>query len=105
MIELTDAAISKALERTSDSDGSNIRIGLTSGGCVGFEYTFSYDNKILEDDWVGDFGKFKILIDKTSQPYIKGSTLDWIKDGFQEYFKLNNPQEVSACGCGVSVQF
>jgi hypothetical protein len=26
-------------------------------------------------------------------------------DGVNQYFKLNNPKEVSQCGCGVSVQF
>ena len=105
MIALTDTAITKAIERTHSSGKDNIRIGLTGAGCVGFEYTFDYDNIVRVDDWVGDFGKFKILINKASQPYIEGSTLDWIKDGINEYFKLVNPKEVSQCGCGASVQF
>ena len=40
-----------------------------------------------------------------AQPFLEGSTLDWTKDGVNQYFKLNNPKEVSQCGCGVSVQF
>ena len=107
MIALTDTALAKANKRVSTvpTCRRNIRIGLTGAGCVGFEYTFDYEDEILEDDWIGDFGTFKILINKASQPYIEGSTLDWIKDGINEYFKLINPKETSQCGCGISVQF
>ena len=105
MIALTDTAITQAIVRTHSSGKDHISIGLTGAGGVGFEYTFDYDNIVRVDDWVGDFGKFKILINKASQPYIEGSTLDWIKDGINEYFKLVNPKEVSQCGCGASVQF
>jgi len=107
LIALTDAAIAKATEKVSaiPTCRRNIRIGLTGAGCVGYEYTFDYEDEIQKDDWIGDFGKFKILISKIAQPFLEGSTLDWTKDGVNQYFKLNNPKEVSQCGCGVSVQF
>ena len=105
MIELTDAAILKAVERTSEKDRSAIRLGLTGGGCAGFEYVIEYADKINQDDVVEDYGKFKIVVDEMSIPYLEGATLDWVKDGINEYFKIINPQEISSCGCGVSVQF
>ena len=49
--------------------------------------------------------KFSFLIDKNSQPFLEGMTLDYIKEGLNEFFKFINPNEQSACGCGVSVQF
>ena len=103
-MEVTNTAIGKLIEKTS-TNHHVIRIGLTGGGCAGFEYVIEYANSINEDDLVEDYGKFKLVVDKMSSPYLEGATLDWVKDGINEYFKIINPQEVSSCGCGVSVQF
>ena len=103
VIELTDEAITKAMERCSNE--KNIRLGVTGGGCAGFEYVIEYADNINPDDNVGDYGKFKILVNHASTPFLQGSTLDYIKEGINEYFKIINPNEVSSCGCGVSVQF
>ena len=62
-------------------------------------------DSINPDDNVVDYGKFKILVNHASTPFLQGSTLDYIKEGINEYFKIINPNEVSSCGCGVSVQF
>ena len=105
MIELTDAAILKAIERTSEANRQNIRLGVTGGGCAGFEYIIEYADAPNQDDLVEDYGKFKLVVNTMSIPYLEGATLDWVKDGINEYFKIINPQEVSSCGCGVSVQF
>ena len=103
VIELTDEAITKAMERCSNE--KNIRLGVTGGGCAGFEYVIEYAYNINPDDNVVDYGKFKILVNHASTPFLQGSTLDYIKEGINEYFKIINPNEVSSCGCGVSVQF
>ncbi len=105
MIELTDAAILKAVERTETASRSGIRLGITGGGCAGYEYIIEYADQISDQDNVVDYGKFKLVVDNTSKPYLEGATLDWVKDGINEYFKIINPQEVTSCGCGVSVQF
>jgi len=104
-MELTDAAISKAIEKTSGSQPSYIRLGVTAGGCVGFEYIIEYANKINNDDIVTDYGKFKIVIDKLSESYLKNATLDWMKEGLNESFRIINPNETASCGCGVSIGF
>ena len=101
MIELTDQAIIKLIERKVDS----VRVGITGGGCAGFEYIFdSVDAKDV-NDIVVDFGKLQFVIDKMSLPYINGMTLDYIKEGLNEVFKFINPKEQSSCGCGVSINF
>ena len=105
MVELTDAAILKAIERTKNESRDVIRLGVTGGGCAGFEYVIGYADNISPEDTLLDYGKFKIAIDELSKPYLKGSTLDWVREGLNEYFKLINPNEVASCGCGVSVQF
>lgn len=100
MIEVTDIAITKLIERNVD----NVRLGITGGGCAGYEYIFAEDN-IKDGDEVLDYGKFNLLIDRMSQPYLSGMTLDYVKEGINEFFKFLNPNEQSSCGCGVSVQF
>lgn len=105
MIELTDAAILKAIERTKEDGRDTIRLGVTGGGCAGWEYIITYADTTHQDDVLLDYGKFKIAIDEMSIPYLEGSTLDWTKEGLNEYFKIINPKEVSSCGCGVSVSF
>ena len=89
VIELTDEAITKAMERCSNE--KNIRLGVTGGGCAGFEYVIEYADNINPDDNVVDYGKFKILVNHASTPFLQGSTLDYIKEGINEYFKIINP--------------
>lgn len=105
MIELTDAAISKAIEKTATESKYDIRVGVTGGGCAGYEYFIEFTDTINVEDHIVDYGKFSIVIDKLSQPFLEGSTLDWIKEGLNEQFKIINPKETSSCGCGVSVSF
>ena len=104
MIELTDEAIKQLIEKTKNGNDT-IRIGLTGGGCAGFEYIFAYESTINNHDNVYDYGSFSIVIDELSLPYFENATLDYVVEGIQEQFKIINPAEKSSCGCGVSVQF
>ena len=73
--------------------------------CLGiFEYVFAVDD-IGDDDIVLDYGKWSFIINKVSVPYINGMTLDYVKEGLNEFFKFINPKEQSSCGCGVSINF
>ena len=100
MIEVTDIAIAKLIEKKVDS----VRLGVTGGGCSGYEYVFAEDH-VREGDHVEDYGNFSFLIDTMSQPFLKGMTLDYVKEGLNETFTFQNPNEVASCGCGVSITF
>ena len=78
-IELTNEAITKAVERCGEftSKESNIRLGITGGGCAGYEYVIEHTDTITPNDNVLDYGKFKIVVDDISLPFLKGSTLDY----------------------------
>jgi|TARA_B110000444_G_C18246899_1_gene325738 iron-sulfur cluster assembly accessory protein len=109
-MELTDAAISKAIEKTSEKENlygfcSYIRIGVTGGGCAGYEYYIKYAEEITDDDTVTDYGKFKIVMDSISIPFLEEATLDWEIQGLNESFRIINPKETASCGCGVSIGF
>ena len=106
IIEVTDEAITKILEKQRKEKFSGIRLGITGGGCAGFEYVFDRTNSApSQEDVELDYGKFRILIDKLSIPYLVGMTLDFQKEGLNELFKFINPKEQSSCGCGVSINF
>ena len=103
-MELTNEAIQKLIEKTKE-DRNIIRVGITGGGCVGYEYIFDYESRINNDDHVFDYGQFTIVIDDVSYPFLSDATLDYIYEGINESFKILNPREQSSCGCGVSVNF
>ena len=105
MLELTDAAVSQAIARTEREGRDTIRVGVIAGGCVGFEYLFKFDDVIDSSDHILDYGKFKIIIDELSIPYLENATLDYIVEGLNELFKIFNPDETASCGCGVSISF
>ena len=106
MIEITNEAIAKILEKQKTEQFDAIRLGITGGGCAGFEYIFDSCNDVVDTEDVRlDYGKFAVLINKISIPYLIGMTLDYQKEGLNEIFKFINPKETASCGCGVSINF
>jgi|TARA_R110002096_G_scaffold74996_4_gene177706 iron-sulfur cluster assembly protein len=104
MIEVTDEAYERLLERSGERGG--VRVSLMPGGCAGFEYKFDFlDTNAREDDFVMDFVSFKIAIDQKSITMLDGATLDWKVTGINEEFIWRNPNEQSKCGCGISAIF
>ena len=103
-MEITNAAIEKLIEKTQ-GENNTIRIGVTGGGCAGYEYIFDYESEVHTEDHVFDYGAFNIVIDDESLPYLSDATLDYIILGINESFKIINPKETASCGCGVSVGF
>tara|TARA_Y100001951_G_C11293773_1_gene274092 strand:+ start:963 stop:1337 length:375 start_codon:yes stop_codon:yes gene_type:complete len=105
IIEVTDNAIQKLLKKKAEDKFEYIRIGITGGGCAGFEYIFDSVQAKEDSDVLVDYGPIKFVIDKVSIPYILGMTLDFQKEGLNEVFKFLNPKEEASCGCGVSINF
>ena len=97
-IELTDSAILQLLERTEGKGVSEIRLGITGGGCGGYEYIFDYNTTNDPSDQVIDFGKFTIHIDNLSRPYLNNLVLDYVKKGINEEFTFENPNVQATCG-------
>ena len=83
------------------SVGTFYRIAVKGGGCSGFKYDFSFDNKIDEND----FKQENIVIDKSSLEMLKGSQVDFTRELIGNSFKISNPKTKSSCGCGVSFSF
>ena len=105
MIELTDAAISKTIEKTTRDGRNDIRISVHASGCAGYKYNIEYATDLTGDDIRTDYGKFSITIKKDQAKFFRGARLDWVKEGLNESFKIINPNETYSCGCGASVTF
>ena len=81
--------------------GTFFRIAVKGGGCSGFKYDFSFDNKIDENDLKHE----NIVVDKSSLNILKGSKVDFSEELVGESFKISNPLTKSSCGCGISFSF
>jgi iron-sulfur cluster insertion protein len=97
-LEFTDSAKDQIEKITKSDEKKYFRISVQGGGCSGFKYNFSFDNKIQKDDILFN----KTLIDKQSLDIIAGSTIDFKKELIGESFSINNPKASASCGCGLS---
>ncbi|MDC0449908.1 iron-sulfur cluster assembly accessory protein [Pelagibacteraceae bacterium] len=98
-IEFTEEANKQILKITSEQgENSYFRISVQGGGCSGFKYNFSFDEKIE----VGDIIFNKTVIDKSSLEIINGSVVDYKKEMIGNSFVIENPKATSSCGCGLS---
>ena len=98
-IEFTNRAKEQIEKITSEDKLKKFfRISVKGGGCSGFKYNFSFDDKTDKEDII--FGK--AVIDKTSLDIITGSIIDFKKEMIGESFVINNPKASSSCGCGLS---
>lgn len=105
-VTFTQAAIDQVQamfnENILEDEIEAIRVFIAGGGCSGFQYGFTPETSIGDDDTVFDFGRVKFLIDPLSMAYLEGSTVDFKKDVMAQQFTISNPNVTSQCGCGNS---
>ena len=97
-LEFTDSAKNQIEKITKSEEKKYFRIAVQGGGCSGFKYSFSFDDKIGDDDILFN----QAIIDKESLNIIDGSIIDFKKEMIGESFSINNPKATSSCGCGLS---
>ena len=103
-IRLTDNAVNKvrALVEDEGNPGLKLRVYITGGGCSGFQYGFSFDEAVSEDDMVVERDGVTALIDAMSYQYLVGSEVDYSEGLEGSRFVVNNPNATTTCGCGAS---
>jgi iron-sulfur cluster insertion protein len=79
-----------------------LRIGVSGGGCSGFQYGFTLDDVQSDDDIVISRDGVTVLIDPVSIEYMRGAEIDFVEDLAGASFQINNPNASSKCGCGSS---
>lgn len=103
-VNFTDAAASKvsSLIEEEGNDQLKLRVFITGGGCSGFQYGFTFEEDINEDDTQVENGGVTLLIDPTSYQYLVGAEIDY-SDGIEgSQFVIRNPNATTTCGCGSS---
>ena len=103
MLLITDKAFNQILsvmveENTSDA----LRVFIKGGGCSGFTYGFTFDEKQSDDDFVIEKDGVKVLVDAMSMTYLEGAEIDYKKDLTSAQFVIKNPNATTTCGCGSS---
>jgi len=103
-ITLTERAARrvKAISAQEGVTGGMLRVSVSGGGCSGFQYGFSLDDEVKDDDVVVTRDGATVVIDSISLMYLAGSEIDYIDELVGAYFTLNNPNAVASCGCGTS---
>ena len=103
-ITLTERAarrIADLVEREGAPE-SMLRVAVSGGGCSGFQYGFSLDDKVGDDDVVVTRGEARVVIDGISLMYVTGGEVDFVSELIGSYFTIKNPNATASCGCGNS---
>ncbi len=107
VVTLTEGAATKIanlMAQEPAGEAEVLRVAIQGGGCSGFEYALGFDRGAQAGDHELEFHGVRVVVDPFSAPYLQGSTIDFL-EGLQESgFKIDNPNVVSACGCGSSFQ-
>lgn len=103
-IQISPTAVAKvrALVEEEGNPELKLRVYVTGGGCSGFQYGFSFDEELEEDDTKIEKDGITVVVDAMSYPYLVGSKVDY-QEGLQgSKFTVENPNASSTCGCGSS---
>ena len=82
--------------------GVGLRLGVRTTGCSGLAYKLEFADEVKPEDQVFEANGVRVLIDPKSLAYLDGTELDYVREGLNEGFKFNNPNEKDRCGCGES---
>ena len=102
-ITLTDRAaqhVQRYIEKRGK--GVGLRLGVRTTGCSGLAYKLEFADDRKPEDTEFESNGVRVLIDPKSLAYLDGTELDFVREGLNEGFKFNNPNEKDRCGCGES---
>ena len=106
MVALPEKAareVQRAMTEAKLPEGTVLRVGVAGGGCSGFNYKLGFDsNASTERDHIIEQHGVRIAVDKKSDLYLDGTTIDWIETLERRGFHFENPNATRSCGCGSS---
>ena len=103
-IVFTDSAAEKVAQLIEEEGNPDLklRVFVQGGGCSGFQYGFTFDEIVNEDDTTMEKNGVQLLIDSMSYQYLVGAEIDYKDDLEGAQFVIKNPNAQSTCGCGSS---
>ena len=103
LTEKAASEIKRVISEQKLTDTTILRVGVAGGGCSGFQYALGFDsNTDAAKDFVCDQHGIKIAVDKKSDLFLDGTTIDFHDGLDRRGFTFNNPNAVKSCGCGSS---
>ena len=103
-IQFSQGAASK-VKSLVDEEGNprlKLRVFVTGGGCSGFQYGFTFDEDIADDDTIIEREGVSLVVDPTSYQYLAGAEVDYQEGLEGSRFVIKNPNATTTCGCGQS---
>ena len=103
-IEFSEAAASKVKTLIAEEENPNLklRVYITGGGCSGFQYGFTFDEKVNDGDMTIERNEVTLVVDPMSLQYLVGGVVDYTEGLEGSRFLVNNPNATTTCGCGAS---
>lgn len=103
-VGMTESAAQRVrvLIQQDGKPGMMLRLGVSGGGCSGFQYGITLDDQVNEDDALFEEFGVKLVIDQTSLELLNGAVVDYVEDMIGASFQIRNPKATSTCGCGSS---
>ena len=100
----TDNAATKVADLIAEEGNPDLklRVFVTGGGCSGFQYGFTFDEIVNEDDSAYTKNGVTLLVDPMSYQYLAGAEIDYVESIEGSQFTIKNPNATSTCGCGSS---
>ncbi|GAL05914.1 iron-sulfur cluster insertion protein ErpA [Photobacterium aphoticum] len=92
----------KALIAEEENPELKLRVYITGGGCSGFQYGFTFDEKVNDGDTTIENSGVTLVVDPMSLQYLIGGTVDYTEGLEGSRFFVNNPNATTTCGCGAS---
>ena len=104
ILTISDSAITrlKVMMTAEDNDSLMLRVSVSGGGCSGFQYGFSFDDKLHDNDMTFEKSGVRVVSDNLSMDLLAGSEVNFVDDLMGQYFQMVNPNAASSCGCGTS---
>ena len=102
-IQLTESAAKQINAQIAKrGKGLGLRVGVKKTGCSGWAYTYDYADDVKGGDQVFEAHDAKLVVDGESLELLNGSTVDYVREGLKQAFKVDNPNVDATCGCGES---
>ena len=103
-IVLTEVASTKVAQLLAQEgrDDLYLRVAVQPGGCSGLRYQLYFDDRTMENDVESDFQGVKVKVDRMSEPYLMGATIDFVDTIEKQGFTIDNPNAQGSCACGDS---
>ena len=102
-IQLTESAAKQIKAQLAKrGKGLGLRVGVKKTGCSGWAYTYDYADDVKGSDQVFEAHDAMLVVDGESLEFLNGSTVDYVREGLKQAFKVDNPNVDATCGCGES---